>query len=96
MKKCGYLVDAYAKAKEILKANENIIHQMANVLLEKNIFRTEEFKQMMDSIDDGIRSNDTLHVFSFQHLGTFYKVWFLLTLAFKDKNFTLKVDFILF
>lgn len=45
----NYLKDLYKKSKKILKNNADLIHQMAEVLLEKEYLSSEEFSMMMDS-----------------------------------------------
>ncbi len=42
-----YLQSSYKKAKAILKANEELINKMANILLEKEYLSSEEFLEMM-------------------------------------------------
>jgi ATP-dependent Zn protease len=43
----AYLQDAYQKAKKILKLNEDLINNMAEILLEKEYLSSDEFVEMM-------------------------------------------------
>ena len=43
----AYLQDAYQKAKKILKKNEDLINNMAEILLEKEYLSSDEFLEMM-------------------------------------------------
>ena len=43
----SYLQDAYQKAKKILKKNEDLINNMAEILLQKEYLSSDEFLEMM-------------------------------------------------
>jgi cell division protease FtsH len=43
----SYLQDAYQKAKKILKKNEDLINNMAEILLKKEYLSSDEFLEMM-------------------------------------------------